>query len=362
MSTWTRRQAIRCAGIGAGAALAGGIIFSLIAWCALGFDWGPAGADAGTLVSAMVLIPLALGLAWLRSRGILPGLMLGLVLVFQAQDQGQVYTRFVRFMQPWEALPKTNDTVQVPPPPQAGEDPWRIYEKDDSFPNAELLKGYENMEGRESMPLDSFLRIKGAFGQRWWDWANLYGIRYVVFHSMAGSSDPGDTIRIMHNPRAFPRAWLVGRIRSVAGDEDAYRLLSDPGFDPRLSVALAGNHGTMNGPPPAGSVRWVSRSPQSSAMDVTSDRDAVLLVSNAWYPSWTAQVDGQGSPVLKADGGLQAIILPSGSHHVVLRFDPSLFNAALLAAMFACIVLAGLAYGERWRRPAGSGSAAPPLS
>jgi hypothetical protein len=291
-----------------------------------------------------VLVPAALGLLWLAARPQASSWAWPLVLLafaFHAADEGQVFIRCVRFMDPRVAVgvPRFKDT----PPPPAGAEPWRIYDYDASLPNNAMVLGYENMCGYTSVPLRSYMRIADAMARREQDWFNLFSMRYMFVHSNpGGSTAPGDTVSIYENHRAFPRAWLVGRSRTVPDDAGAYRLLADPGFNPRSEVALTEDPG-LDGVPPRGGVRWLGHDPQACALDVTTDRPAVLVLSNNWYPSWKARVDGRDAPVLKADGGLQAVALGPGRHRVEFRFDQGLLYDALAACLAGLVALFGLA-------------------
>jgi len=101
------------------------------------------------------------------------------------------------------------------------------------------------------------------------------------------------------------------------------------------------------------SVEWVARTPLSCRLDVRCAKNSILMLSNAWYPSWRCAIDGAESPVLKADGGLQAVALRAGRHGVEFHFDAGLFQAALAAALAGLLVLAGIGLFElrRSRRP-----------
>jgi hypothetical protein len=220
-----------------------------------------------------------------------------------------------------------------------------------------MVLGYENLGGTESMGMQSYLLTQEAMDPspaRWKDWLNLMNVRYIFRHSVTSPYLPGDKVGVYENRGAFPRAWLVGRSLKVSGDDAAYRLLANPGFHPRTEVALDADAG-LDGTAPLGAVRWTARSPQAFSLAVSTDRAAALLVSNAWYPSWKADVDGQDAPVLKADGGLQAVLLKAGNHQVDFRFDPGLFYDALAACMAGLAFLLGLwrhdAQNRRLREP-----------
>jgi hypothetical protein len=349
------------------AALRGARVFLCLALAAAAFAWGlapnRAAADAPKLytqgftkeplrtaadlagmsrdsarttleLSAALLVPLLL---WSRRLNTRTALLMALA--FHAFDQNSVVSRFVTYMDPRASVAEPR--FLEPPPPVEGVEPWRIYDHDISFPNNGATLGYENLDGRESVPLQSRQRIAEAMVKRGPDWLSLLNERYFFSHSKPGSSDPGDAVTIYQNRATFPRAWLVGQSVKVSGDKEAYRLLADPRFHPRTEVALDVDAG-LDGRPPRGGVVWLERGPQTFSLSVATDRATALVVSDFWYPSWRADVDGRETRVLKADGGLQAVLLGAGSHRVDFRFDPGLFYDALAACLTGLVALFGL--------------------
>ncbi|MGH7442301.1 MAG: hypothetical protein ACREKE_06475, partial [bacterium] len=294
-------------------------------------------ARDSALRSLGLLSVLAVFLLW-GTRRLGAAWLLVLALSFHAWDQKAVYDRFVLFIDPGKAISAPSFKQAPPPPP--GVVPWRIYDPDPSGPNKDMLLGYDNLCGRASMPMLGFQGIAGAFGPRWQDWFNLYNVRYIFEHARSAGVPATDTVTVWKNPGALGRAWLVGRSHGVGSDGDAFHLLADPRFEYRSEVALPiGTGPDLEGPAPKGNIQWLARTPQSSSLLVSTDRDSILVLSNSWYPSWKADVDGRSSPVLKADGGLQALRLGPGLHRIQFHFDQGLFNAALIASAFGLFVL-----------------------
>jgi hypothetical protein len=208
------------------------------------------------------------------------------------------------------------------------------------------MDGYENMEGRESVPLRSTLQIRKAMQGRTADWLALNNVRYVFAHSRPSVAAPGDEVTVYAVPQALPRAWLAQGTVTVPDDQQAYALLADPKFPVLREVALSGP-GPRSQVPPQGTVRWLARDPLAESLAVHSSGDAALVLSNPWYPSWRARVDGADQALLKADGGLQALLVPAGDHRVDLRFDASLFYDAWAACLAGWAAIAGLLWMER---------------
>jgi len=297
-----------------------------------------------SVLTTLTLLPALCVVFWTRfkSRGAWSAVLLALA--FHAIDQNSVIGRCVTFMDSRNAVSHPNSSLPPPAPP--GVEPWRISESDISFPNDALMFGYENIDGVESMPLDSRQKMVDALDKNPTTWFNLMDERYLFSHSKTTANAPGDLVTIYENRSAFPRAWLVGRSVLVGGDAEAYRKLGEAGFDPRTEVAVTSTAG-LDGRPASGAIQWLRRSPQTFSLSVSTDRAAALVISDFWYPSWVARIDGIDSLPLKADGGLQTVFLDKGSHRVDFRFDPGLFYDALAACFTGMLFLAGLAWLER---------------
>jgi hypothetical protein len=179
---------------------------------------------------------------------------------------------------------------------------------------------------------------------------DLLNLRYLIVDSRA----PGlyqyiflpivyadDHVRILKNPEALPRAWLVHEAQHVAPG-DALTLLADGAVDP-LRTAL------LESPPPSltpapdpsvESARYVAYEPDRLEIDVDAGAPALLILSETWDPGWSATVDGQPAPVLLADHVLRAIPVPAGQHSVELRYDPPYLRAGLLIAGLSLLTVA----------------------
>ena len=51
-------------------------------------------------------------------------------------------------------------------------------------------------------------------------------------------------------------------------------------------------------------------------------RPSVLVVTNSYNPFWRAYVDRKPAKVLPAYHAFQAVVVPAGTHEVVLRYEP----------------------------------------
>ena len=79
--------------------------------------------------------------------------------------------------------------------------------------------------------------------------------------------------------------------------------------------------------------------------EITSSTPGILVLTDLWYPGWTAQVDGKVSELRRADGFFRGVPLPPGNHRVVFRYKPLSvpIGAAVSGAGILTLLLAALA-------------------
>lgn len=80
---------------------------------------------------------------------------------------------------------------------------------------------------------------------------------------------------------------------------------------------------------------------------VSCDKDAILVLSDTYYPGWTATVDSVNVPVIAANVNSRAVIVPAGEHTVDFVYKPKLLSLGILISVGAYIFLACfLLYGK----------------
>jgi hypothetical protein len=83
--------------------------------------------------------------------------------------------------------------------------------------------------------------------------------------------------------------------------------------------------------------------------------DTVLVVNDAYWPGWSAFVDGEEVEIVPADALVRAVPWPRGRHTLVMRYEPPELRAGMVLSVFglASVAAAALALRARGRRRAG---------
>ncbi|MDP2727898.1 MAG: YfhO family protein, partial [Dehalococcoidia bacterium] len=159
-------------------------------------------------------------------------------------------------------------------------------------------------------------------------------------------------VLIYENTDYLPRAFTVNVARAAGSRQEALDIMSKTSFDPRSAVVLETSEALspatgVAGPLPA-AITGYSANQVIVGLDGT--QAGYLVLTDNYFAGWRASVDGQETPVYRADGTFRAVSLPPGARQVVFKYSPDSFNFGLLATLLAGLTLAmGTGYWG-WRR------------
>ena len=147
----------------------------------------------------------------------------------------------------------------------------------------------------------------------------------------------------------LPRARLVAEAVILPDDQAVPHILSDD-FDPARQVVLADRLPfELTGGEVVGSVEWIERNNNNMTLRVSSDRAAVLVLADNWFPAWRARVGNQEVPVLRANHSLRAVPITAGEHTVEFYYESDQLRWSLRLTLLSLAVVAGL-MGTDWMR------------
>jgi hypothetical protein len=171
----------------------------------------------------------------------------------------------------------------------------------------------------------------------------------------------GSTVFLHRLGEENPAAWVTPVIVKAADDEVLQTVL-DPRFDVRryalFDTSASVKAVAVQSPPPPLAIRASVSRYAPGAIDVALDQPApagsALIVSENYYPGWTATVDGKPATIGRADMTLIGVELPAGARAIALRFASPAYATGksitfiALAAAFAAWVF-GAILGRRAR-------------
>lgn len=174
---------------------------------------------------------------------------------------------------------------------------------------------------------------------------NMLNAKYVIFGQSAD--------QVVQNPHALGNGWFVSKLDFVKNADAEMAALQQ--LDTRhAAVADEQFRAALDGTPlDSGTVVLTKRLANEVHYDITTPKGGVAVLSEVYYPGWTATIDGQPAGLGRANYVLRALKVPAGSHKVVLEYKPASVGTteALAFTALALILLAFVTAGVgQWRR------------
>jgi hypothetical protein len=164
-------------------------------------------------------------------------------------------------------------------------------------------------------------------------------------------------VRIFDNTHVYPRAFLVHEVLRTNNALQDLRTADERGIDLR-KVALVAPDAAIATPlgsvPSPGigdeNITIADYQPERIDIEVHSTIGGLLIISNVFYPGWSAYVDGRPSPIVRVDHALQGIVLPAGTHHIQLLYSLRFADLILFLTIVSSLVVAFLLLPRSKRR------------
>ena len=145
-------------------------------------------------------------------------------------------------------------------------------------------------------------------------------------------------------------AWIVGEtvtmpqaevLQTIAQGRFADGQPFDPAQTALVETADAPSLSLLTGINAASaSVRMLRSTSAESEYAISSQRPALLVLSEVFYPGWEAHLDERPAPLLRVNYALRGVPLPAGAHRVRLRFrPPSVQRGAVLSLLGIALLL-----------------------
>lgn len=171
----------------------------------------------------------------------------------------------------------------------------------------------------------------------------------------AFSEYEGRPVYLYRYDAAAPFAYLVGAAVQVP-EEQVLGAIWNERFDPRRLLIVPEGSGvgetTLGALPPTieteVSVREVRPGRFEFRLAEPPSEDAFVYVSENYYPSWHARVDGREVAPVRAQFSMMAVPIPAGASEVELWFESAAYRRGWIVTLLALIVAAGvLVVGRR---------------
>jgi hypothetical protein len=197
---------------------------------------------------------------------------------------------------------------------------------------------------------------------------DLLNVRYIVIPQEYGPGRPDlahlvqrlptvysdEDTRILENPNALPRAWIVHEAEQEEGDgenpdEDILSLIAIRLVDPTETVLLTDEPPELEdvGDDAAESVEVISYEADEIRLRVTAEATGMVVIGEIWDPGWKATVDGASTRLYPADAVFRGVVVERGTHEIVLSYPATTAKASLLLYLIPLLALLGIPIARR---------------
>ncbi|HXC35551.1 MAG TPA: YfhO family protein [Candidatus Acidoferrales bacterium] len=151
----------------------------------------------------------------------------------------------------------------------------------------------------------------------------------------------GRALTVFNYDIATPAA-ILERVRSSSFNPEQTLLLEQ---QPQIPVpnlpASATSTAVTNS-----SAQIASESPDILTVDALMAQPGFLLLLDTYFPGWTATVNGEKTPILRADYNFRAVQLPAGKSVVRFVYQPASFRWGIGLFLAGLAILAAMFFGK----------------
>lgn len=152
------------------------------------------------------------------------------------------------------------------------------------------------------------------------------GVRYILEYKNAENKDA------LSSDKRFPPSLFT-----VSWENDLWRIWEYTNARPRAWFEGEGN------------VLIRRYEPNVVELRVSAKTGGTVVLSDTYYPGWVARVDGIVTPIYRTDYTLRGIPVESGSHTVILTYEPLSFRLGLLGSGLGIVVIACVLWYTRMK-------------
>ena len=145
---------------------------------------------------------------------------------------------------------------------------------------------------------------------------------------------------IYENLKCMPRAFLVHNVEKCDTREEVLKRMSEKDVDFSKVAFVTDNIDWVNKNQASSSnsnlindsVKIISYTPNKIIIETNSNSDALLILSDTYYPGWKVKVNSKDKSLLQINYILRGIYLSEGKHTIIIYYKPQMFTLGVLVS------------------------------
>lgn len=230
-------------------------------------------------------------------------------------------------------------------------EPFRIMATDSSIfpPNFSVMYRLQSIDGYDPLYILRYGELAASMGRNAPDIQPPFGFNRIITLENYQSSlvdllnvkymltfdnvnDPafkkvfeeGKT-KVYENENVLPRTFFIGKTIFAKDKQMAINLLFDKEFPLKFRAVVEndGNGDNLSAVWSVGKTNIISYEENKVLIDTDNQGEGFLVLTDSFYPTWHAKIDGKETKIYRTDYNFRGIIVPSGKHNI--EFYDSLF-------------------------------------
>jgi hypothetical protein len=162
---------------------------------------------------------------------------------------------------------------------------------------------------------------------------------------------------VLQNPAANGNAWFPNEIQAVNSANEELTKIAE--IDTRHVAVIDQTRMKIQAKASTDSasvIRFVEQKPYWQKYESESTSGGLGVFSEIYYPvGWKATIDGQETPIYRADYTLRALEIPAGKHTIEFTFAPRAYTignkVTMVASVLLLLVVGGVLFLELRQKP-----------
>ena len=163
---------------------------------------------------------------------------------------------------------------------------------------------------------------------------------------------------IYENLKCMTRAFLIHNVEKCEDREAVLKRMTGENVDfsqvafVMEDIRKLGDRRESSIPGFNDSVKIISYTPNRIQIETESNSDALLVLSDTYYPGWKVKVDGEYDRLLQVNYILRGVYLSKGKHNVLIYYKPKIFVLGIIIGIITLfIVFILLVLENRMKKP-----------
>ncbi len=145
---------------------------------------------------------------------------------------------------------------------------------------------------------------------------------------------------IFENKTVYPKAYLVGDYFVENENQKIIDKITNYNLDLRKSVILEKDPNINKNKKITGEVKIISNTPNKIVIESNSDNEGLIIISDNFYPGWSAKINGNKKEIFRANYSFRAIPVTSGNNLIEMTYFPNSLKYGIITTAISIVIFA----------------------